>query len=89
MDEGFRSMDAKIEQRCTALAVAQIDLREKMDEGFRRCDDKFDSLGEKLTTLSGAVADLHGLQKAVLWMLGAVVSLAGLLITAGKALHWF
>ncbi|HVX90645.1 MAG TPA: hypothetical protein VHC20_03335 [Candidatus Paceibacterota bacterium] len=93
MDEGFRAADTKLEQKCTGLSAAQAALRDKMDEGFRAANAKIDAvdtkLGEKLTTLSNDVADMRGLQKAMLWVIGGLGSLAMLLITAGKALHWF
>ena len=68
-------------------------LRDRMDEGFRASDAKIDSvnksLGEKITKLSDDVAGMRGLQKAMLWVMGGVGSLATVLLTVGKALHWF
>lgn len=93
MDEGFRALDAKIEQRTAALD-AKIDQRtaqlsadhkslsERVDEGFRAQDAKF-------AKLSDDVADIRAMQKAMIWVIGGVGTLASILFTAGKALHWF
>jgi uncharacterized coiled-coil DUF342 family protein len=57
-------------------------LRDKMDDGFRASD-------AKITKLTEAIAGMRGLQMALLWIVGGVGSLATVLITVGKALHWF
>jgi outer membrane murein-binding lipoprotein Lpp len=82
MNEGFRALDAKIEQRTAVLTAGQQTLREKMEEGFRAQD-------AKVTKLSEDVAGMRGLQKAILWVIGGVGTFASLLFTAAKALHWF
>jgi hypothetical protein len=71
-----------------------------MDEGLRAANAKSDlsntnltqkieGLSEKLTKVSSDVADMRGLQKAMLWVVGGIGSVATILITTGKALHWF
>ena len=50
------------------------------------------NLDEKLSKLSDDVADLRSLQKAILWVIATIVSIASLVIvaiTAGKNLRWF
>jgi uncharacterized coiled-coil DUF342 family protein len=83
----------RIDQSHASLSAGQAALRDRMDEGFRASNAKIDSvsttLNEKIAKLSDAVTGMRGLQKAMLWMIGGVGSLATILITMGKALHWF
>jgi hypothetical protein len=39
--------------------------------------------------MSSDLADMRSLQKAMLWVMGGLGSLAMVLITLGKALHWY
>lgn len=85
MQEGFRIFDAKLEKLCG-----------EMHEGFRIVDAKQEQLrGEmqegfaKFASLKSDIADMRALQKAMIWMIGVIGSVATLLLAAGKALSWF
>jgi DNA anti-recombination protein RmuC len=93
MDEGFRAAKDRMDEGVRATNA-------KMDEGFCAANAKIDSvntklsekieaLSQKLTKVSDDVADMRGLQKATIWSIGGVGSLATILITMGNALHWF
>ena len=90
----------EVKEDVRELRADNKSLREKVDAIHTNLRDKIDSvntsLGGQLTKLSddiadlrGLIADMRGLQKAMLWVIGGVGSLATILMTLGKTLHWF
>jgi hypothetical protein len=67
-------------------------LREKMDQGYARLDAKLDKncseINASIVALREGVASLRGMQIAILWVLGAAVTLGGV-AGAGKLFSWF
>ena len=64
-------------------------LRDKVDALDKNLSDKIDaldkSLSDKISLLSDSVTGLHGMQKAMLWVMSGLGSLG----IAGKIFHWF
>jgi hypothetical protein len=73
----------KIESVHTILRDKIDQLRDRMDERYATLGKE---LGEKIEKNTIAVANLAGMQKAILWVLGGGV-LGGLIAVAGRVFH--
>lgn len=86
VDTIYTTLRDKIDQVCGALS-------DRIDQNYAtligKIDQNHSTLSEKLGRLSDDLVDLRSLVKAILWMIGGVGSLATILMTIGKALHWF
>ncbi len=69
------ALDQKLSDKVTALD-------QKLSDKVTALDHK---LSDKILQLSDSVSSLHGMQKAILW----VISGFGSLGLVGKILHWF
>ena len=81
-----------IEVHLESLHKGQDELREDVRElraDNKSLRDKVDaldkSLSDKISLLSDSVSGLHGMQKAMLWVMSGLGSLG----IAGKIFHWF
>jgi uncharacterized coiled-coil DUF342 family protein len=87
------TMRDKIDSVNTTLSnkidSVHITLRDWMDEGFPASNAKFEKLDDKLSQLITDVAKIGAMQKAMLWLIGCLGTLATIAATVGKALNWF
>jgi hypothetical protein len=89
-------LSAKIDSVHTVLSgkidSVHIVLNDKIDQLRDRMDERYATLGkelgEKIEKNTIAVANLAGMQKAILWVLGSGV-LGGLIAVLGRVYHWF
>ena len=107
MDAGFAASDRKTDALNTKVDAFNASLNTKIDavnaslnakiDGFNASlNTKIDSVNTSLTgkfdRLAQTVADVHSMQKAMLWIFGVTasfVAVAGTVVAVGKALRWF
>lgn len=80
IDTVHTALDRKIDTRCDELRTDIKDIRSDIKE--IRADIK---------AMCGSIADLKGMQKAILWVLGvagSLITIAGVGLGIAKTLHW-
>lgn len=91
IDEQFREIRQDIRElraECKSLRDKSDSLYEKIDANHASLNAKIDDMRADMMEMRGSIADLRAMQKAILWLLGGLVTLATLSITAAKAFHW-
>ena len=96
MDAGFAASDRKTDALNTKVDAFNASLNAKIDGFNASLNTKIDSVNTSLTgkfdRLAQTVADVHSMQKAMLWIFGVTasfVAVAGTVVAVGKALRWF
>ena len=96
MDAGFAASDRKTDALNTKIDAVNASLNAKIDGFNASLNTKIDSVNTSLTgkfdRLAQTVADVHSMQKAMLWIFGVTasfVAVAGTVVAVGKALRWF
>jgi chromosome segregation ATPase len=91
----FREQFREVRQDIRELRADNKILRDKIDATHSSLDKKIETkvgeLGADLKEMRASLADLKGMQKAILWVLGGVgtlVATVGVGFTIARALHW-
>jgi chromosome segregation ATPase len=91
----FREQFREVRQDTRELQADNKILRDKIDATHSSLDKKIETkvgeLGADLKEMRASLADLKGMQKAILWVLGGVgtlVATVGVGFTIARALHW-
>jgi chromosome segregation ATPase len=89
------SLGEKIEKTNDRIDAVGASLSEKMDKTSDKFEERFTSLEVKIEARDKKVnamiedfAGVRAMQKATLWLLGAVVALVPIGVTIAKTLHW-
>lgn len=68
-------------------------LHEKIDSGHAKLNEKIDrnhsETNAALFKLTESVSSLRGMQLALVWVIGIVITLSGVALTLGKILKWY
>jgi len=88
-DSDLKQFAARIESQLSEMRGEDRSQREKIDRNYETLSAKIDATNEKLGNLDRKVTGIESKLTVLLWVVGGLGSLITLVITAGKALHWF
>jgi len=88
IDAFSKDLNARIDAVSKDLGAGIDATNEKIDAVSRNLGARIDALSEKVDKNTTGVADLRGMLKVMVWVLGSAGSAAAI-VNIGKAFHWF
>jgi DNA anti-recombination protein RmuC len=98
-----KDLNARLDTTNARIDAVSKSLSDRIDAVSENLNDKIDtvnkdlgtridavskSLGEKIDKNTVAIADMRGMLKAMVWVVGSAASAAAI-VNIGKAFHWF
>ena len=88
IDSVGKDLGARIDTTNEKIDAVSKNLGARIDAVSKDLSARIDALSEKIDKNTTAIADLRGMLKALVWVLGSAGSAAAI-VNIGKAFHWF